>query len=143
MEKPVKKRRRRSNFSQEEIERLISLVRTRKCIIESKRSDAAIWVEKEAAWKEVEKEFNCVKGRELRDAKQLRFKYDALKRGTRKKIENTWEGYDKSDSISMKTPPLTTAEKKFLDSILLPTDCKNECHSDQAMDMGIDFIYQI
>ncbi|VEN48811.1 unnamed protein product [Callosobruchus maculatus] len=136
MEKLPKKRRRRSNFSQEEIERLISLVKKRRSIIENKRNDAAIWVEKEAAWKEVEKEFNCTSGRELRDAKQLRFKYDALRRLIRKKIENSRECYSKSDSSSTSpTPTLTSAEKKLLDSILLPTDSENDCHPDQVMDM--------
>ncbi|CAH1971015.1 unnamed protein product [Acanthoscelides obtectus] len=120
MEKVTKKRKRRSNFTQEEIERLVTLVNIRKDVIESKRNDSAIWVEKEAAWKEVERQFNSVGGKEYREAKQLRFKYDAVRRGTRRRVKNV-QGCNTSASLT-----LATGEKKLFDNVPITADLEDD-----------------
>lgn len=45
-----------------DIDLLISLVVTKKHIIENKKSDATTWQAKEEAWKKIESEYNSVLG---------------------------------------------------------------------------------
>ncbi|XP_045502092.1 myb/SANT-like DNA-binding domain-containing protein 3 [Colias croceus] len=115
------KRERSTNFSQDETHLLLSLIEARRYIIESKRSDASTWQEKEKAWKDIEKAFNSVTNSVFRDHKHLKIKYEAIKRDTRKKIAEFYK--------SGGTKKLTIAEEKVKEIMRLSVD-SNESQFD-------------
>lgn len=79
------KRKRNINFSKAEEELLVELVVKRREIIENKKTDAVMWKEKEASWKELTTEFNCIGLLVPRTSEQLQLKYKNLKKVVRKK----------------------------------------------------------
>ncbi|KAG5895227.1 hypothetical protein JTB14_003444 [Gonioctena quinquepunctata] len=76
--------RRASNFSNEEIEFLLSLVDEFKDVVECKKSDTVLWKDKEAAWANISKKLVEI-GFPPRTTKQLRDKWGNLKKETKKK----------------------------------------------------------
>ncbi|CAG4947965.1 unnamed protein product [Colias eurytheme] len=116
------KRERSTNFSQDETHLLLSLIEARRDIIESKKSDASTWQEKEKAWKDIEKAFNSVTNSVFRDHKHLKIKYEAIKRDTRKKIAEFYKS-------GGKTKRLTIAEEKVKEIMRLSVD-SNESQFD-------------
>lgn len=81
-----KKRERSSNFSNKEIELLISIIQDFKTIIECKKTDATTWREKDAAWENVAKAFNSSSGEVFRSKKTLKAKYEDIKKNIKKKL---------------------------------------------------------
>ncbi|CAG9764518.1 unnamed protein product [Ceutorhynchus assimilis] len=78
---------RAANFCKEEELFLISLIDKYKNVIESKKSDANSWKDKEMAWKKVEAEFNAsCKTNGVRPLKVLKEKYRNLKKKTKEKF---------------------------------------------------------
>ena len=57
----------------------------RKDVIENKKTDAVMWKEKEAIWKDLTSEFNSVELLVPRTTEQLQLKYKSLKTVVRKK----------------------------------------------------------
>lgn len=79
--------KRAANFSKYEEQLLINLVEKYKNIIESKKSNAVTWKDKEKAWLKIECEFNNKNNdNTFRSAKHLKEKYNNLKKGTKKKF---------------------------------------------------------
>lgn len=112
------KRERSVNFTQEETDLLVSLVKAKKEIIESKQSDAATWKEKDNAWKDIETVFNASSGSAYRSHKHLKLKYEAMKKDIRKKRADC---YGNGDGTSI-APVLTRAERKVEKIIRLSVD---------------------
>lgn len=75
-----KKRERGSNFSNTEIEILISILHKFKNIIECKKTNATTWREKDAAWENVIKAFNSNCGDVFRSKKALKTKFEDIKK---------------------------------------------------------------
>lgn len=72
--------KRAANFSINEEQLLIRLVKKYKNIIESKRSNAVTWKDKEKAWLKIECEFNSRNNdNTFRSAKHLKEKYNLKK----------------------------------------------------------------
>ncbi|KAI4468021.1 hypothetical protein MML48_2g00001857 [Holotrichia oblita] len=79
--------KRAANFSAEEIDMLIDLIKKKKHIIESKETDRILWKEKDAAWKDVAKEFNAYSNSNIyRSALVLKKKYENIKKRTKQKF---------------------------------------------------------
>lgn len=131
------KRERNVNFTEEETDLLVLLAGARKHIIESKKSDAATWQEKEKAWRDIETAFNVASRSVFRDHKHLKFKYEALKRDARKK--SRIESY-KTDGGTRISPVLTPAEKTVKDIILSVEG--NEISRDSDVVMPCTFKYE-
>lgn len=74
-------------ISETEVEVLISLVQKYSNIIENKKSNAVTWKEKTAGWEALSQEFQNVTGIN-RNAKNLRGKWENLKKETKKKFAN-------------------------------------------------------
>lgn len=85
-----KKRERGSNFSNKEVEMLVSVIQEFKYVIECKKTDATTWREKDAAWENVTKAFNSSSGEVLRPKKALKAKYEDIK----KNIKKNWHIID-------------------------------------------------
>ena len=100
----------------------MSLAETKKNIIENKKSDATTWQEKEKAWKDIEKAFNSASGSVFRDHKHLKLKYEAIKRDTRKKSAVVRAERYKTGGGTSTAPPLTPAEEKVKQMILLSVE---------------------
>lgn len=118
----AQKRERSLNFSREEIDTLIKLVERNKVVIENKKSDAVTWGEKERCWKSIELDFNSASGVTLRSAKTLRFKYEGIKRDTRKKSALIRAETYKTGGGPSTAPILTPSEVKVKELILLSVD---------------------
>ncbi|KAI4463631.1 hypothetical protein MML48_4g00018683 [Holotrichia oblita] len=80
--------KRAANFSAEEIDMLIDLIKKKKKhIIESKKTDRILWKEKDEAWKDVAKEFNAYSNSNIyRSALVLKKKYENIKKRTKQKF---------------------------------------------------------
>lgn len=118
------KRGRNVNFTTGETGLLFSLVKAKKDIIESKRSDEQLFQEKEAAWKWIENEFNkCADV--YRDAKCLKHKYECLNKDIKKKEIQIRE------SITSKSR--TNSKKKFTSPLGAKKTDNCQIKSDQAV----------
>lgn len=79
--------KRAPNFSKCEEQLLVSLVEKYKNIIESKKSNVLTWKDKEKAWSRIEIEFNSKNsGNAFRSVKNLKEKYNNLKKCTKRKF---------------------------------------------------------
>lgn len=127
-------RERSVNYSREETEVLISLVEKNKHVIENKKSNAIIWQAKEKAWNNIESEYNSIVGGVYRDAKNLRLKYEAMKRDTRKKSAliraKMIQTGEKRSELS-----LTLAEQKVRE-ILLSVEVEPNVYESDQTDAG-------
>lgn len=79
------KRKRNINFSVEEEELLVELVKKYKSVIENKKTDAVMWKEKEECWFKIVEEFNSQGLLVVRSLTQLQLKYKNMKKVVRKK----------------------------------------------------------
>lgn len=79
-----KKNDRASNFGEKEVNILIDLIIKYRNIIESKRTDATSWKEKNEMWEQICSEFNS-RNSVVRTTKSLRSKYESFKKDLRKK----------------------------------------------------------
>lgn len=121
-----KVKKRSSNFTSFEVEKLVSLVGNKIKIIENKKSDARTWQDKKEAWKEIELDFNNSIGGVFRNEKHLKQKYEALKRDTRKKVSAV--------KLELKkTSYLTPTEKKVKDMILLSAEVNDELNTTMGL----------
>lgn len=76
-----KKRERSANFDSAEIQLLINLVAKFKNIVENKKTDAVTNKDKEAAWRQIEENFNsCGVSTNARSWKTLKLKYEGIKK---------------------------------------------------------------
>lgn len=80
----VRKRARSINFTTNECEIIVNLVTKYQQIIENRRSDAATWRAKEAAWDKIRHEFNRIVGNEIRTTQSIRSKYETMKKNAKK-----------------------------------------------------------
>lgn len=80
------KRKRGLNFSYLECELLLELVKQNQDVICSKKNDSASLRKKEATWDSIMEEFNQTSIKGHRDKKELKSKYDNLKKIVKKKI---------------------------------------------------------
>ncbi|XP_063372048.1 uncharacterized protein LOC134660233 [Cydia amplana] len=116
------KRERSINFTREEVDILIKLVEVNKHILENKKSDAVTWGQKEECWKAIELSFNAASGSTHRTSKNLRLKYEGIKRDTRKKSALIRAETYRTGGGSSTAPVLTPSESKVKDMILLSVD---------------------
>lgn len=105
------------NFTQEEEQLLIGLVNKYKGVIECKKSNTVSWKEKELTWKKIEKEFNsnCKNG--FRSMKNLKEKYNNLKKRTKQKWAEEKKLVLQTGGGSYK-PPLDTEMDNTIKDIL-------------------------
>jgi hypothetical protein len=80
---PNAKRVRSANFSNEEKLQCLHLIKKYKEVIESKKTGAINWSEKEAAWKKIEEEFNS-QSTVFRSVESVKRFYNNKKKETRK-----------------------------------------------------------
>lgn len=74
-----------ANFTYEEEQLLIKLVEKYKNIVECKKSNSVTWKEKERGWHSIESEFNSSSGKCFRSVKNLKEKYNNIKKKTKQK----------------------------------------------------------
>ncbi|XP_023311269.1 uncharacterized protein LOC111691949 [Anoplophora glabripennis] len=116
------KRDRSQNFTNSETRLLVELVLKRAEILENKKTDAAMWHQKNIAWAEITKQFNAESGTIPRTDKMLKTKYEGLKRLVRKKhaknkYEQYWTGGGTFTFI-----PYTDYEEKLLGIIAISVE---------------------
>ncbi|XP_015586880.1 myb/SANT-like DNA-binding domain-containing protein 3 [Cephus cinctus] len=80
----TKKKKRTSNFIEEEKFMLVDLITEKKHIIENKGTNSAIIKEKEKCWEEITNKFNSASTFTYRDTQALRNCWDNIKKRTRK-----------------------------------------------------------
>ncbi|VVD01158.1 unnamed protein product, partial [Leptidea sinapis] len=110
------KRERSANFSIEERDLLLSLLRPYQSILESKESSAAMWRKKKAAWINIQNAFNARSREMFRSIKTLRLKYEGLKRMVRIKS-------------SMRSRPRTEDDKNTVTLDNVKEELKDTIHS--------------
>lgn len=117
-ERTKQKRERSVNFTQSEVDLLVSLAEVKKHIIENKKSGATAWHDKEKAWLAIERAFNRSSGLVYRDHKTLKLKYEGIKRDIRKKTALMRADISKADSGVSKPPVFTATEQKVREILL-------------------------
>ncbi|KAL1490657.1 hypothetical protein ABEB36_013316 [Hypothenemus hampei] len=129
MSEPVK-RKRATNFSEYEVAVLVDTVLEKINIIENKQSDAVTWKEKNKAWDSIATKFNALSGQINRTAKELKLKYDCIKKNIKKKqARNKFERF-KTGGGEASIEELTNYEEKVLSYIALGVDglpSENDC----------------
>ena len=75
-----KKNRRTLNFTQEEVNFLLAVVKKYKSVIENKKTDYVGTQEKVECWKKIESEFNAEFSQTFRSSNVLKTKYNNLKK---------------------------------------------------------------
>lgn len=116
------KRDRSANFSLHERDILVSLIQKHKSVLENKQSDASTWKMKEAAWEDIQKEFNALSGGTFRTTKTLKVKYEGLKRLVRKKSAAIRSELYRTGGGRNTAPPLDNVEEQIKSLISLSTD---------------------
>ncbi|KAF2905836.1 hypothetical protein ILUMI_00342 [Ignelater luminosus] len=86
MEKSKEKHRRGANYTEEEKEFFLHVIRRYSNIIDNKRTDSETIKQKKEAWKEITLIYNQVAKTGLRDWEQLRNLYDNIKRKKKKSL---------------------------------------------------------
>ncbi|CAI6367375.1 unnamed protein product [Macrosiphum euphorbiae] len=82
----MSERKRESNFTNAEIDLLLHLCNTNKKILENKTTNAVTWKEKILAWEKIHTQFNSTTDGPSRSIKNLRSKYDSMKKEVRKSV---------------------------------------------------------
>lgn len=82
----AEKRSRSANFSDEECIIMVNLVKENEKIIECKKTDVTTIKDKENCWEKVTDMFNSESGVRRRTCKELRMKYENIKRSLKRKI---------------------------------------------------------
>ncbi|KAL5239199.1 hypothetical protein ACI65C_006609 [Semiaphis heraclei] len=82
----MSERKRESNFTNAEIDLLLHLCNTNKKILENKTTNAVTWKQKLLAWEKIHTEFNSTTDGQSRSIKNLRSKYDSMKKEVRKSV---------------------------------------------------------
>ncbi|XP_061724978.1 uncharacterized protein LOC133530921 [Cydia pomonella] len=127
------KRERSINFTSEEVDILIKLVEVNKHILENKKSDAVTWGQKEKCWRAIALSFNAESRSTHRTSKNLRLKYEGIKRDIRKKAALIRAGGPSA------APVFTPTESKVKDMILLSVDgMENNFDSDSLPNIVAD-----
>ncbi|KAF9808189.1 hypothetical protein SFRURICE_017341 [Spodoptera frugiperda] len=116
------KRGRSANFSLHERDILVSPIQKHKSVLENKQSDASTWKMKEAAWEDIQKEFNALSGGTFRTTKTLKVKYEGLKRLVRKKSAAIRSELYRTGGGRNTAPPLDNVEEQIKSLISLSTD---------------------
>lgn len=116
------KRDRSANFSLYERDILVSLVQKYQTVLENKQSDASTWKMKEAAWKNIENDFNARSGGIFRSLKTLKVKYEGLKRTVRKKAAAIRSELYRTGGGKNTAPLLDNVEEQIKTMITLSTD---------------------
>ncbi|XP_036138590.1 uncharacterized protein LOC105831243 isoform X1 [Monomorium pharaonis] len=102
-----KKDKRSSNFTASDKQLLLRLCNEHKSIIECKKTDGCTWRKKDEMWKEIENLFNSSTTSIHRTAKQLKFKYEAIKRDLKKeRVKN--KAYARGTGGGQYIPPPVT-----------------------------------
>lgn len=113
------KRDRAVNFTTNEIRILVDLIVKYSHILENKKTDSVMWKKKEETWEKLCTEFNGLSGLCYRTTKNLKIKYEGLKRSLKKKkAANKTEIY-KTGGGPVETTPYTDFEEKLLSILLL------------------------
>ncbi|XP_075983753.1 uncharacterized protein LOC142981615 isoform X1 [Anticarsia gemmatalis] len=112
----AKKRKRSSNFTNAEIQLLLSLVEKFKLSVENKKTDAVSNKEKESAWLKIGILFNsCTVATSIRSWKTLKLKYESLKKQIRKKSILQTQTVGITGGGPSDASELTHVEEKMLD----------------------------
>ncbi|XP_074038530.1 fibrinogen silencer-binding protein-like [Leptinotarsa decemlineata] len=107
--------KRTSNFTETDRSLLIKIANSYKLIIEYKKTDATTWKEKEEAWKRVEIGFNSSASGPPRTAKQLKTKYEAIKKELKKRFHQHHKYVTGTGGGTYICPPTPkTEEEKIL-----------------------------
>ncbi|XP_036150081.1 uncharacterized protein LOC105827868 isoform X1 [Monomorium pharaonis] len=102
-----KKDKRSSNFTASDKQLLLRLCNEHKSIIECKKTDGCTWRKKDEMWKEIENLFNSSTTSIHRTVKQLKFKYEAIKRDLKKeRVKN--KAYTRGTGGGQYIPPPVT-----------------------------------
>ncbi|XP_049701781.2 uncharacterized protein LOC126055652 [Helicoverpa armigera] len=110
-----KKRERSANFDSAEIQLLINLVAKFKNIVENKKTDAVTNKDKEAAWRQIEENFNsCGVSTNARSWKTLKLKYEGIKKNTKKKSSLQRQEMYKTGGGPSKAPEFSEIDEKVL-----------------------------
>ncbi|KAB0790385.1 hypothetical protein PPYR_15249 [Photinus pyralis] len=138
------KRQRTINFSEKEVRLLTDICLKYSSILENKKTDAVTWKEKNTTWEQITAEFNSQnESSNYRDTKNLRLKYDCLKREIKaKKAKNKLEIY-KTGGGKPEGTPYTDYEEKILDVITLSLEglpCRHDSDNALIIDNGIDMV---
>ncbi|BES89339.1 Hypothetical protein NTJ_02146 [Nesidiocoris tenuis] len=105
-------KKRTANFSKTEEELLIELVLRRSSVLENRRTDAAMWREKEEGWKALTEEFNSLASEGPRECKTLQLKYKNMKGIVRKKIAHIMREAKGTGGGPRTAKPLDKVEEK-------------------------------
>ncbi|CAH0546515.1 unnamed protein product [Brassicogethes aeneus] len=81
-----RQRKKNNNFTGEEQELLMALVRTHKNVIENKKSGQTTWDMKNNTWNQIEQEFNSQSKSMFRDAHSLKTKFRNMKKECKEKF---------------------------------------------------------
>ncbi|VVD05825.1 myb/SANT-like DNA-binding domain-containing protein 3 [Leptidea sinapis] len=124
---------RSSNFSPKEIERLSNLLSKYKEVLMCKKTDAISSKQKENTWKLIEMEYNAV-GDVHRTLKQLKYKFDNLKRSVKMEARNKRHKMLKTGGGRL-TPPLSPSPghdvaPDWLKSMMSTSEDGNQAISD-------------
>ncbi|CAH1967794.1 unnamed protein product [Acanthoscelides obtectus] len=118
------KQKRGANFSLSDRKNLLKLSNKFKAVIENKKTDGVTWRQKEEAWIKIEREFNSFTTGVPRTAKQLKTKYEAIKKELKKKYSShkcymlgTGGGASKEEP-----KPETEEEKELLQTIIVSVE---------------------
>ncbi|KAK9703158.1 Myb/SANT-like DNA-binding domain [Popillia japonica] len=107
--------KRTTNFSQRDIDILVTLVRKHSAFIENKKTDAVTWRQKEEAWNNLTEEFNLHEGVVPRTAKNLKVKFDNIKKTTKKKFANEKQEIFKTGGGSCSSVEITSTDLAIKD----------------------------
>jgi hypothetical protein len=105
---------RSKNFKEAEVKLLLELVEKHKSVVECKRTDLVSTREKEAAWHQIEQEFNNASGIYYRDFKILKSKYENQKKMTKRKYADAKRyTMGTGGGPSIKTPDISEVDIKI------------------------------
>lgn len=130
MNEDKKKKDRSANFTPSEVDVLACLVIKHAKVIESKKTDATTWREKEGEWEKLAQEFNSRNSNCPRPVKSLRTKYDMIKKDIKKKFAAHKQQLYKTGGGEYTNIVFTPTEEKLLAILSLAVEglpARNDC----------------
>ncbi len=118
------KKKRSANFSDQEVLLLCNLVTKYSDSIESKKTDALTWKDKNQAWEKLAAEFNIknTKSGVIRTMHNLKTKYEGVKKDLRKKVAKNKQEIFKTGGGAPNITPLTPYEELIFNLITLSVE---------------------
>ncbi|XP_071053963.1 repetitive organellar protein-like [Onthophagus taurus] len=125
------KEKRLPNFTQAEKYLLLRLTNQYKEIVENKKTDGFTWRKKTEAWKKIENVYNNSTSGSNRTARQLKYKYETIKRDLKREYtnnKNSWQPKSVEEAKLIKT--ITNIVEESLNN--------NNCNSNTLNGVDID-----